>query len=389
MENDKKRYRRSLGLFELVSIGLGGTIGSGIFLVPGIAAGIAGPSSLIAWSIVAISASCVMFSLAKTSSAYPSTGAFYSIFSKVFGNKTSTFLVILYLISAVFGIATIASGIGQYLSFFGVQNVQIIEVLIIIGFGLINMKGISLSGKTENVLTIAKTAPLIILAIFLLPYIQEKHFIPFFSTTSTDFLKVLVIVYWPFTGFELSAIPAEEVKNKRFVFKSLKIVMLIVVLVYMLLNISSIGSLGSKVLSQSPAPLASAAGLILKGSENIIAIIGIIAMLSALNAYLIGTSRVIQNISFQFGLRSLKELSNWGTPTAAIMLSAFVSCVLLFFSNSFQQLADISVVATLLPYVFVCVSAYRIFRDSKTRLVAMVGVLTTVAILIIYFIFLI
>ena len=39
----KNSYRVSLGPFELVSLGLGGTIGSGIFVVPGIAAGIAGP----------------------------------------------------------------------------------------------------------------------------------------------------------------------------------------------------------------------------------------------------------------------------------------------------------------------------------------------------------
>ncbi len=45
----KRSYRKSLGLFELVGFGLGGTIRSGIFIVPGIAAGIAGPSSILAW----------------------------------------------------------------------------------------------------------------------------------------------------------------------------------------------------------------------------------------------------------------------------------------------------------------------------------------------------
>ena len=53
-------YRRSLGLVELVSLGVGGTIGSGIFVVPGVAAKLSGPGSLIAWVIVALSASCVL-----------------------------------------------------------------------------------------------------------------------------------------------------------------------------------------------------------------------------------------------------------------------------------------------------------------------------------------
>ena len=53
-------FRKSLGLFELVSLGVGGTIGSGIFIVPGVAARISGPASLLAWVIVAISATCVL-----------------------------------------------------------------------------------------------------------------------------------------------------------------------------------------------------------------------------------------------------------------------------------------------------------------------------------------
>lgn len=76
----KGNYQKSLGLFELVSLAIGGTIGSGIFIVPGIVSGIAGPSSIIAWIFALTSASCVAHSLARASYKYPSTGAFYSIF---------------------------------------------------------------------------------------------------------------------------------------------------------------------------------------------------------------------------------------------------------------------------------------------------------------------
>ena len=379
-------YKKSLGLFELVSLGIGGTIGSGIFVVPGIAAGIAGPSSLIAWIIAAISASCVMLSLAWTSSRYPSTGAFYSIFSKVFGIKVSSSLTLLYLISSIFGIATIAAGIGQYLSFFGVQNILLIEIVIIILFCLVNIRGIYLSGKTEGVLTTLKTIPLIIVAILLLPYIQQNNFTPFYTGGSTDFLKALVIVYWPFTGFEISAIPAEETKEHQKRFRSLIIVMVVTVSVYMLLNISLIGSVGSEVLADSPAPIATAAGLIMKESEKIVAVIGIIAMLSALNAYLVGASRVMQNMSYLFRLPLLKELGKRGTPIYAIILSAFVAIFLLFFSNHFDELASMAVITTLLPYVFLCVSAYKIFNVNKIRSIAIIGVLTTLTILVTFFI---
>ncbi len=381
----EKSYKKSLGTFELVSLGVGGTIGSGIFVVPGIAAGIAGPSSLLAWLIVAISATCVMFSFAWSSSRYPSTGAFFSIISKGFNKKISTAVVILYMVSSVFGNATIAAGIGQYISFFGFRDVLPIEVMIIFGFCMLNLRGVSLSGTAENILTTLKTVPLIIIALLLMPHIRMSNFVPFYPTASMDFLKAIIIVYWTFTGFEICAIPAEETKGKDLVFRSLIIVMGIVTAVYALLNISLIGSVGSAVLAGSPAPVATATGLVFGDSQKLVAIIGIIAMLSALNAYTLGTSRVIQNLSNELNVPLFRDISTRGTPAAATIITAILSSMLLLFSNRFDELASISVVTTLLPYIFICMATYKLFEARNIRLVAFAGAATTAGILVISF----
>ena len=387
----KKGYRKSLGLFDLVSLGLGGTIGSGIFIVPGIAAGIAGSSSLIAWLFASLSASCVMYSLAKASSKYPSTGAFYLLFSKVFGKRISISLVFLYLVSSVFGISTIASGIGQYIFSFGFQDINlilIVEIFIIIVFCMINIKGLYLSTKTEIILTIAKISPLIILSVLLLPFLNESNFFPFYPASSFDFLKAIVIVYWSFTGFEIAALFSDETKGgQKIVYRSLKIVIGITIFTYIFLNISLIGSVGSYVLANSPAPLATAYGLILKESNIVIGLIGIIAMLSAINAYIVGTTRVLQNISYQLELPILKDLTSSGSPLAATMTVAIItSILLLFLSNQFEELASISVITTLLPYFFVCLSAYKIFFDDyKTKIISSLGAFSVFAIFIFYF----
>lgn len=384
METDR-RYKKSLGTFELVSLGVGGTIGSGIFVVPGIAAGIAGPSSLLAWLIVAISATCVMLSFAWSSSMYPSTGAFYSIILKGFNKRISAAVVILYTVSSVFGNATIAAGIGQYMTFFGIKNVLPIEVMIILGFCLLNLRGVSLSGTTENILTTLKTVPLVVIALLLMPHIRMSNFVPFYPASGMDFLKAIIIVYWTFTGFEICAIPAEETKGKNIIFRSLIIVMAIVIGVYAMLNIALIGSVGSTALARSPAPVATASGLVFGDSQKLVAIIGIIAMLSALNAYMLGTSRVIQNLSGELKLPLLSELSMQGTPASATILTAILSAMLLLFSNRFDELASISVVTTLLPYIFICTATYKLFKAWNIRIVACAGAITTAAILLISF----
>lgn len=243
------------------------------------------------------------------------------------------FLVLMYLVSCVFGIAAIASGIGQYASSlaFGdfryiittnahiaaakgstttamsiIITLFIVEIMAIVALCLINIKGIFISGKAESVLTIVKVAPLVMLAFILLPYVLTSNFFPFFpyytstasiASNSTVFLKALVIVYFPLTGFEICAIPMEETKGgEKTVYRSMQIVIGIVAFIYIFLNISLIGSVGSKILANSPAPLATASGLILKQSQSIVALIGIVAMLSAINAYMVAGSRVLQNI---------------------------------------------------------------------------------------------
>jgi amino acid transporter len=374
-------YRKILGLWDLVSFGVGGTIGSGIFVVPGIAAGIAGPGSLLAWMLVAISATCVMLSLGWASSKFPSTGAFYSIYSSVFGKQLSTTIVFFYLISAVFGIATIAAGIGQYVFYLGYQDVLRIEIGVIVFFGIVNMIGTRPSGNIEMILTVLKTIPLVLLAFLLVPHMNHENFTPFFIGNTSDFLRTVIIVYWCFTGFEISAIPADETKNKNDIFRSLVIVMLVVTFVYLFLNISLIGSLGSQLIASSPAPMATAASIVFQASGNIMAYIGIIAMMSALNAYLLATSRVLQNISLKHHLPLVPDIGKNGAPYAAIMISTIAGASLLLFSNHFEQLATISVITTLLPYLFICASALKMFDSFKIRIISTMGLLSTMVIL--------
>lgn len=379
-------YKRSLGLFELVSLGVGGTIGSGIFVVPGIAARLTGPWSLLAWVIVAVSASGVLLSLATVSSRFTSSNSFYSLFTSVFGTRIALCLIVLYLISSLFGISTIAAGIGQYITYFGFSNVLLIEIIVIGGFCWLNIAGISFSGTTENILTTLKIIPLVIISLLLLPFINTHNFEPRIPFSATGLLATIIIVYWPFTGFEISAIPVEETRDPTLIRRSLLLVMGIVVSVYILLNVSLIGSVGTEALSTSPAPIATAAGILFSHSGPFVACIGIVAMLSAINAYIVGTSRILQSMSAGFSIPLIRDLNNRRTPAYALVAGCAVSGGLLLFSNHFDQLATISVITTLIPYVFFCLASWILVMDIKSRLVAAIGAISTASILIIYFV---
>ena len=380
-------YKQSLGQLELVSLGIGGTIGSGIFVVPGIAAGILGPTSLIAWGIVAVSATLVMISLAWVSTSYGRSGTFFTIFSSLFGRKLSTILVTLYTISAIFGVATIAAGIGQYITFFSIGNIFVIEILIILAFCAINLVGISLSGITENILTLLKILPIIIITLALLPFIKPENLVQTVPFSFMGLFSAIIIVYWPFTGFEISAIPVNEMSDPRTVARSLGIVMITVTAIYLLLNLALIGSTGSEILAASPAPVATATSLLFSHSGYLVAVIGIFAMLSAMNAYIVASSRVVHNVATEYHIRGLNHLNKQGTPGIALILCCGITIGMLFFSNEFSKLAILSVITTLIPYIFFCISAFVLFNEIRRRVISGLGAVISVIILLLFFVY--
>jgi amino acid efflux transporter len=379
-----REYRKSLGVVELVALGLGGTIGSGIFVTPGIAAGIAGPSSLLAWILVGASATSVALALAWIQAATPGGVRFNAIFRPAFGRGGAAVLSVIYLLSSVAGIATIAVGLGQYVAFFGMPQTLIVEIGAIAVFLGINIFGIRLSGTTENILTAIKMVALIAITLMLLPAVRPQNLLDAPVVGLPQILSAAIVIYWPFTGFEISAIPVAETRAPRHIARALVIVMAAVCAVYLLLNVALIGAVGSMALAASPAPVAYAAGLVLSGAGPVVAVIGIVTMLSALNAYIVGTSRVLHDLAETHAVPALGMLSRRGVPAPALVVACALSTGLLFVSNHFDRLSATSVIAILVPYIAICIAALRILTRTGPRIVAWAGILLTAGILGLY-----
>ena len=211
-------------------------------------------------------------------------------------------MIVLLFVSSIFGISTIATGIGQYIGYFGLAQVFLIEIGIITGFCCINIIGISLAGKTETILTLIKIVPLILIALFLSRLSGWRTLLPRPHSPPPACLRQLLSCYWPFTGFEISAIPVEETADPRLIKKALTCVMVIVVSVYLLLNVALIGSVGTGISPHHQHPSQPQRRFLWLSTGPVVACIGIVAMLSAINAYISGTSG--SSRTFRHGLVS-------------------------------------------------------------------------------------
>jgi amino acid transporter len=378
-----RSFRRSLGLVELVSLGVGGTIGSGIFVVPGIAAAVAGPAALAGWFVVAISACCVAGSLAIAQARARTGSTFVDLLALAFGQRAAAPLVIAYLVASLFGIATIAAGLGQYTGYFGIVDRVPMELACIAVLLLLNLGGIALSGQTENVLSIVKVVAIVAISLALAPHVRPANLVPIEPVAVSALVQVIVIVYWCFSGFEISAIPGAETRNPGHVPRALGIVMALVCLIYLLLNTALIGAAGSATLAASDAPLAAAIESFFprSGAGTVVAWLAILTMLSALNAYIVAASRVLHAAATRARCQPLLALSTRGVPAIALAIVCIAPAALLAWTDRFDALATAAVLLTLPAYVAICVAALRSSSSSVSRAIGVAGALSTVAIL--------
>jgi amino acid transporter len=96
----------------------------------------------------------------------------------------------------------------------------------------------------------------------------------------------------------------------------------------------------------------------------------------------VGGSRVLQNLAITQNISSIRDLNKRGTPQSALILCAIFSAALLFISNQFDELAIISVVTTLIPYLFVGASALLLFPSWRYRTIACFSMGMTLGILL-------
>jgi amino acid transporter len=338
-----------------------------------------GPTSLIAWVLCAISFGAVLGCLTVLSRKYAVTGAFYSIFDRSFSRPVATTTVFLYIVSGVLGVATIAAALGDTVHIDGVPPLAL-EIGLVVAFGVLNLIGIALAARVEDALTVIKILPLLIIPLLLFPYIDPGNFAPM-SFEGLDFLKCAAVIYWCFTGFELPAIPSRAVRDpEHTVPRSLIYVFVAVTVIYLALNFALMGSVGSDGVASTMTPITYAVDHFFSGWGVVITVVAVVSMLSALNAYLLGTSLILQSFSEKYWKPLTFERK--GVPIFMVIICTVATIFVLLFTSDFSFLASASVIATLVPYLALCYAAMINIEKPLVKVMAVIGILATGLVLI-------
>jgi amino acid transporter/nucleotide-binding universal stress UspA family protein len=350
---------RHLGLFEATMIGVGAMIGAGIFVLTGLAIGTAGPAAIIAFVLNGVVTLFTALSYAELASAIPEAGGGYSYIKKVMPNSIAFMSGWMLWFAYIVACSLYAKGFGSYflefferyipsithniLDFLGKDPaVAILTVLIGVLFLTVNIIGTHASGKTENIITMAK---IVILSVFIFfgikqvlgtPEVTGENFTPLFPLGFSGVLAAMGLTFIAFEGYDLIATVSEEVKEPhRTIPKAILLSLSITIAIYLLVVFSCIGAVPSaeglptwQLLGKYKeiGIIRAAQGFMPKFGVILILGGGLFATLSALNATIMASSRVAFSMGRDWMLPHLfsRVHSVRRTPVLAISLSGLL-----------------------------------------------------------------
>ncbi|MGZ7068807.1 MAG: APC family permease [Methanobacterium sp.] len=368
--------KRDLGVWGTASIGIGAIIGTGIFVLLGVAAGLAGPSVIFSFIIAGFTALLTGLSSAELSSFITEEGGSYIYTTKAFGKFPGFVIGWIKSFDYIVGSSAVSIGFASYFTYFlhlpPLQSI-IITVAAVwpIILMILNLKGIKEAAGTNNGLVILKVSALVLFVIVGAYYLFYNpglsNYQPFFPNGINGMLSGAAIIFFAFIGFNTVTMVAEEVKDpKKNIPKAVLLSFAVCTLLYIGVSIVAVGLVNWQILGKSAAPVE----LALTVATNnfwileFVAISALFATTSVILSSIIGGSRALFSMARQKVIPSIfSRISGNGIPFFTVIISGIsISLIIVVSSGNLEQLASIFNFGTLLTFIFINLSLLQLRR---------------------------
>jgi amino acid transporter len=366
---------RVLGYWSVLSIGIGGMVGGGIFAVLGLAVQLAHGGTPIAFAVAGMVALVTAYSYVKLSVRYPSQGGTVAFLNQAFGAGILTGgLNVLLWLSYIIMLSLYAYAFGSYgASFFPEAVQQIWKHIFISGaiilFTGLNILGAKKVGESETYIVLLKITILLVFLGVGIWSVNMQRLEPAAWSAPIQLIAGGMIIFVAYEGFELIANTAENVRNPQ---KTLPLAYYsavgFVIVLYVLISLVTVGNLPvSEIVAARDYALAEAARPFL-GSIGfaMIAVAALLSTGSAINATLYGTARVSYVIAKDGELPETLQEKVWNRPIEGLLITSGLT---LLVANLFD-LSSISTMGSsgfLLIFAAVNASNARLSRSTGSQ----------------------
>ena len=407
------QLKKTLSWYHLVALGVGAIVGTGIYTLTGVGAGLAGPGVILSFLIAGAVCACAALCYAELSTMMPAAGSAYTYSYAAMGEPVAWAVGWSLILEYTLVCAAVAVGWSAHAT--GLFKAAGVPDFLLAGphqGGLVNLPAVFISmavagllalGTRESatvnmVLVFVKIVALVVFVALCLPVFNASHFTPFMpngfqATPGPDGVKIGVmaaasLIFFAFYGFDAVSTAAEETKNpKRDLTVGIVGSMAACTAIYMIVAAAAIGASRAEVFSKSEAPLVFILEQLQHGKiAGLVALAAVIALPTVILAFMYGQSRIFF-VMARDGLlpRALSKVNaKTGTPVIMTLLTGALSAVLSGFL-SLKDIAELANAGTLAAFIAVGVSVIvlrqrepnrpRVFSTPLWQVVAPAGVL--------------
>ncbi|MFE3224832.1 amino acid permease [Nocardia sp. NPDC059228] len=317
-DGEHTTLRRSMGLISLIALSVGATLGTGIFVVLGEAAPLAGPAVVVSFVIAALAALFSALSYAELAGAVPVSGSAYSYTYATLGEIIAWICGWCLLLEYGVSVAAVAVGWGAYLNEFlgstigwripdalaqppgdgGVINLP--AAIVVVLATVVLLGGIRESARVTTVTTMIKIAVLVFFVAVAVTAFHSSNLHPFAPAGVSGIGAAASMVFFSFIGFDAASTAGEEARNpQRDLPRAIIISLGIVTLVYVLVALTAVGAVGVDAVSSSGASLATVLEQVTGRGwpATILAGGAVIAIASVVLTVLYGQTRILVSMS--------------------------------------------------------------------------------------------
>ncbi len=274
-QEDGQPLARTIGLFQLTMLGVGATIGTGIFVALTTAVPEAGPAVTVSFVIAGITAALTALCYAELASCVPAAGSSYSYAYATLGEMAAFLIGACLLLEYGVSASAIAVGWGQYLNELltvltgwrlpdaiasppgrgGIVNLP--AVLLVLMCMTLLLRGARESSTANAILVLAKLAVLALFVAIALAHMSTHNFHPFAPRGMLGIGSAASSIFFSYIGIDAVSTAAEEVKNpRRNLPLAIMLSLLIVTGAYVLVAVAAVGAQPWTVFAGQEAGLA-------------------------------------------------------------------------------------------------------------------------------------
>ena len=293
--------RKAIRLRNAVALYASSVLGSGVLILPGLAAQIAGPASIIAWVLLSFASYPFAFTFASLSARRPESGGVYSFAKEAFGFRIGTVTGWLFGLWVITGAPAVALVAASYLGYaFPLNRPETLGIAfgIILTAFIINLRGIILSNKVQLAVVVCIVALLMVTIVSSAFLVRPENFTPFLPKGILPVGTAVALIFWSYLGYENTSNVAEEFEHpERDFHRSIVLSVVLISGLYTAIALVTIGTLAYQA-GGSVAPFAAILSNVLGkfGAEGT-ALLAIFIIFGTVNAYTTGVSRLFYAVA--------------------------------------------------------------------------------------------